>query len=204
MPSQLTVRKDDQSLSRAAAFLSKRSLEQSGAKLSDSDPRRMLLEQVRGGQIGQGAKALPDQFLALLKSCCSDMSIHDLPADVAQMILDARAETMTEFFRSWSESIKKNAEADKETAGKAELERQDIKQIARSRSFLARSLAQAVLRGKVKSSTRWQLLELPAARANYRTPAAIRAAPVPIAALNPANALAPPSGGIQLRRKPIE
>lgn len=43
-----------------------------------------------------------------------ELNLRHLPPEVAQMILDSRAATMEEFFRSWGESIRQNAELDRE------------------------------------------------------------------------------------------
>lgn len=46
------------------------------------------------------------------------LSLNELPLDVAQQILSSRAETMQEFFDSWSASIRENAEKDKKATQK--------------------------------------------------------------------------------------
>ncbi|MFC1610350.1 hypothetical protein ACFL6C_05280 [Myxococcota bacterium] len=44
------------------------------------------------------------------------ISLKDLPLEIAQAILKARAETMKQFFDSWAESIRMNAAEDKKAA----------------------------------------------------------------------------------------
>jgi hypothetical protein len=82
-------------------------------ELAQGDPRRQLIgvpfdQLAAPGTTGRAA-------LGMLRDSISStpgLSLRDLPFEVAQQILSNRAETMNEFFRGWSESMRRNAEAD--------------------------------------------------------------------------------------------
>lgn len=87
--------------------------------LPEADPRRQLV----GRPLDQIAKpeTAARQLLGMLHRSISttpDLSLRDLPFEVAQQILNSRAETMEQFFKSWSESIRLNAELDKKATKK--------------------------------------------------------------------------------------
>ena len=87
--------------------------------LPESDPRRQLVGQPLDQIAAPGTAER--QLLGMLHrsiSTTSDLSLRDLPFEVAQLILNGRAETMEQFFKSWSESIKLNADLDKKATKK--------------------------------------------------------------------------------------
>ena len=105
--------------------------------------QQQLLQAVRqGGDLGNGSA----QFVTVLRESCPDISLRHLPVEVAQMILDSRAETMEQFFKSWSESIRENAKLDKQAAKRD----RELKQaLGQSAGFLVSALDNAVYRGNI-------------------------------------------------------
>ena len=89
-------------------------VEQAVAQLPKGDPRIALLKEIRSGQAAN-AGTTERRFLAICQQSMDNFSLLDLPPDVAQMILDSRAQSMQDFFDSWSESIRENAKKDKES-----------------------------------------------------------------------------------------
>ena len=85
-------------------------------------------------------------FVGLLRDSCPTIRLSDLPFEVAQMILDSRAETIEEFFASWSESLHEQAKLDKEASARSQMQA-DVQK--RSRSFLLSSLDRAVNLGQL-------------------------------------------------------
>jgi hypothetical protein len=85
------------------------------SSLTAEDPRRSLAREVRAGRVAQpGSEAAG--FFACIHEACPELSLRDLPPELAQAILELRAKTMDEFFKSWSECIAKNAEEGKKAA----------------------------------------------------------------------------------------
>ena len=85
-------------------------------------------------------------FVGLLRDTCPSIRLSDLPLEVAQMILDSRAETIQEFFESWSESLHEQAKLDKEASKRSQMQGDSLK---RSRGFLLSSLDKAVNLGQL-------------------------------------------------------
>lgn len=99
-------------------------------------------------------------FLGLVRAANQNLdpplSIRDLPLEVAQAILDGRAKTMEEFFRSWAESIAQNAAADKEAALRAHRDQDELKRsetARRSTAIFAAALCRARNMGKVSHAS---------------------------------------------------
>ena len=63
---------------------------------------------------GELAGTQSGEFLKIFRSTASEISLTDLPFEVASMILENRATTMKEFFESWSESLEEQSKLDKE------------------------------------------------------------------------------------------
>ena len=72
---------------------------------------------------GELAGTQSGEFLKIFRSTTAEISLTDLPFEVASMILENRAETMKEFFESWSESLKEQSKLDKEAHQRRELQK---------------------------------------------------------------------------------
>ena len=107
------------------------------AQGSQNSNIRQALEESRGPT---GA------FVGLLRHACASIRLSDLPAEVAQLILDSQAETIQEFFDSWSESIQEQAKLDKEASKRARMSADALK---RSQSFMLSALDRAVNLGQL-------------------------------------------------------
>mgnify|MGYP001170769390 CR=1 FL=1 len=81
-------------------------------KLPQGDPRLALLKGILSGEVA-AVGTTERRFLATCQQSMDNFSLLDLPPDVAQLILDSRAQSMQEFFDTWSESIRENAKKDK-------------------------------------------------------------------------------------------
>ena len=71
---------------------------------------------------GELAGTQSGEFLKIFRSTTSEISLTDLPFEIASMILENRAATMKEFFESWSESLKEQSKLDKEAHKRRELQ----------------------------------------------------------------------------------
>ncbi len=102
------------------------------------DPRRDLVGRPLNeiAEPGSAARHLLGSLHQSLRSS-PGLSLRDLPVEVAQQILNNRAETMQQFFDSWSESIQHNAEQEKQ---------------ATQRRLLAQMLIKAVNAGVISQS----------------------------------------------------
>ncbi|MEE8408423.1 MAG: hypothetical protein V3T05_02345 [Myxococcota bacterium] len=95
-------------------------------------PHRTLITKIKAHIAGEsssldtGDLALLRQTFAANRGLEPPLSIRDLPVEVAQAILDAQAKTMEEFFRSWAESIEKNAKADEEASERAQRQKEEL------------------------------------------------------------------------------
>lgn len=63
------------------------------------------------------------EFLKLFRSTATEISLTDLPYELASMILESRAETMKDFFESWSKSLQEQSKLDKEAHQRRELQK---------------------------------------------------------------------------------
>jgi hypothetical protein len=86
------------------------------------------------GRVTRDAAGLA--YSALISPTAAGVSLRDLPADVAQKILASRAEAMQQFFDSWAESIRVNAERDKKADQKRFLEKTRCRALARAQRWL--------------------------------------------------------------------
>lgn len=66
------------------------------------------------------------EFLKIFRSTASEISLTDLPFEVASMILENRATTMKEFFESWSASLEEQSKLDKESHERRELQKASL------------------------------------------------------------------------------
>ena len=76
------------------------------------DPRRTLTTKVRNLEL----TPVQRQVLISLRDNIPGFSLKNMPADLAQAILDTEAKTMKEFFDSWAKSIRHNAKEDQKAA----------------------------------------------------------------------------------------
>lgn len=80
------------------------------------------------------------------------LSIRDLPLDVVQTILESQAKTMEEFFRSWADSIAKNAKADKKSSERSQRQSEELNRpqaLRRLKLIFASTLNRMVQTGKM-------------------------------------------------------
>lgn len=77
--------------------------------------------------------------------------IRGLPADVIQSMLEGRATSMEEFFRSWAESIARNAQADKQASERSQQQKEANKRPRKGCSLFAASLSRACNLGKISA-----------------------------------------------------
>ena len=114
-----------------------------------SSTYRTLAIAVREGRVPRPSS--PErEFLGLVRNANQGLdpalSLRDLPVEVAQAILDNRFKTMEEFFRSWAESIAKNAAADRQASLKSQEQGQQTRRaedVRRSVSIFAATLNRA-------------------------------------------------------------
>ena len=94
------------------------------------DPRRDLVGRPLNeiAEPGSAARQLLGSLHQTLRST-PGLSLRDLPVEVAQQILESRAETMQQFFDSWSESIQHNAEQEKQATQRRLLAQMIIKAV---------------------------------------------------------------------------
>ena len=114
------------------------------AGIEAGDPRRSLIGSCAGDLATPGSASA--RFLDSLENHIHgspSLRLRDLPPDVAQAILDSRAESMEAFFSAWNESIERNAWLDKEAASR--------------RRLLAAMLGSAVTHGEIEApdAERW-------------------------------------------------
>jgi len=120
------------------------------------------------------------------------------------MILDSRAETIQEFFESWSESLHEQAKLDKEASKRSQMQGDSLK---RSRGFLLSTLDKAVNLGQLspEEAGRIQGDDVMAMRlaAGKNVSELETASQPPIAALEPSTPVLqePAASGISLRSK---
>jgi hypothetical protein len=81
-------------------------------------------------------------YQSMIAPTASGVPLRDLPPDVAQQILDARNEAMTEFMEGWAENIRKNAKLDKEAAKRAQVTARMLKSaqnaaLTRAKAFVS-------------------------------------------------------------------
>jgi len=95
-----------------------------------SPTHRALAVAVRDGRTAPPG-SVAREFLGVVRSANQNLdpplSMRDLPIEVVQVILDNRAKTMDEFFRSWAESIAKNAAADRQASARSERDQAEVK-----------------------------------------------------------------------------
>ena len=75
---------------------------------------------------GELAGTESGEFLKIFRSTASEISLTDLPFEVASMILENRATTMKEFFESWSASLEEQSKLDKESHERRELQKASL------------------------------------------------------------------------------
>ena len=75
---------------------------------------------------GELAGTESGEFLKIFRSTASEISLTDLPFEVASMILENRATTMKEFFESWSASLEEQSKLDKESHERRELQKESL------------------------------------------------------------------------------
>ncbi len=114
-----------------------------GSRVDSAAPRGQATDIYNAIEQSQGATG---SFVGLLRDSCPTIRLSDLPFEVAQMILDSRAETIQEFFESWSESLHEQAELDKEAAKRSQMQAESLK---RSQGFLLSTLDRAVNLGQL-------------------------------------------------------
>ena len=95
------------------------------SRTSDSSSSRLDTYRDLAGLLvsGELAGTQSGEFLKIFRSTAAEISLTDLPFEIASMILENRAETMKEFFESWSESLKEQSKLDKEAHQRRELQR---------------------------------------------------------------------------------
>jgi len=71
------------------------------------------------------------EFLKIFRSTASEISLSDLPFEVASMILENRATTMKEFFESWSQSLEEQSKLDKEAHQRRDVQKASLSQAER-------------------------------------------------------------------------
>ena len=97
---------------------------------------------------GELAGTQSGDFLKIFRSTTAEISLMDLPFEVASMILENRAATMKEFFESWSESLQEQSKLDKKAHKRRENDRQAFP--ASERHFVS-CLAAAERSGTISS-----------------------------------------------------
>ena len=127
------------------------------SELSTSDPRRQVVEKLRDGSLSLEGGSPNALFLTLLQDSCPGITLKDLPVEVAQAILDNRHATMQAFFESWGESIRLNAELDKEASQKALKKKEDQGRRHQSTSFFASALQRALNKGDLSEKLAQEL-----------------------------------------------
>jgi len=75
---------------------------------------------------GELAGTESGEFLKIFRSTASEISLTDLPFEVASMILENRATTMKEFFESWSASLEEQSKLDRESHERRELQKASL------------------------------------------------------------------------------
>ena len=75
---------------------------------------------------GELAGTESGEFLKIFRSTASEISLTDLPFEVASMILENRATTMKEVFESWSASLEEQSKLDKESHERRELQKASL------------------------------------------------------------------------------
>ena len=113
------------------------------SRVDSAAPRGQTTDIYSAIEQSQGATG---SFVGLLRDACPTIRLSDLPFEVAQMILDSRAETIQEFFESWSESLHEQAKLDKEASKRSQMQAESLK---RSQSFLLSTLDRAVNLGQL-------------------------------------------------------
>ena len=95
------------------------------SRTSDSSSSRLDTYRDLAGLLvsGELAGTQSGEFLKIFRSTAAEISLTDLPFEIASMILENRAETMKEFFESWSESLKEQSKLDKEAHQRRELQK---------------------------------------------------------------------------------
>ena len=89
--------------SNAPAIAPQEETQSIGSASSRLDTYRDLAALLVSGEL---AGTQSGDFLKIFRSTTAEISLTDLPFEVASMILENRAETMKEFFESWSQSLK--------------------------------------------------------------------------------------------------
>lgn len=92
-----------------------------GPRLATPDQVRDLQTRSVGG--GDEARAIRGIMRSAGLSSNDGIDFRALPFEVAQAILNSRAESSQQFFDSWSKSIAENAKADKQSAERSQLQR---------------------------------------------------------------------------------
>jgi hypothetical protein len=115
-----------------------------GASLPVDDSRQAFIGKSPSqlAPAGSGAETVLGALHAALRSG-KDVSLLDLPPDVAQMILKSQAETAAIILNNWADSIREQAELDKEADKRRQLTVEQRQATERQRELyglVARSL----------------------------------------------------------------
>ena len=121
-------------------------------KLSETDPRRELFNQLRTGDIEVGDSTSRGQLLAIIQESCPAIRYTDLPVELASAILSSQHEGIMAMLRGWAESIEHNAKEDKEASLKSREQAEMLKREQEAKSLLSPILLRAVNIGVLSES----------------------------------------------------